>query len=456
MRLRPPEFMAEPDDPFASDLLGRRQYVEGFCRMLLGIEGHAVISLEGAWGSGKSAFARMCAAYLRSEESQETRQVRVVEFNAWQQGHTGSPLVDLVSAISPEVDDKTKKALFEAVLKVGTRVVTRLVRAGTSGLVDLGELIDDESQDMTTAWNEAEQGTKLFQTQLENAATQADGPLVVLIDELDRCQPSYALELLATVRHLFDVDGVIVVLAINRAELLHSVQSIYGPDFSADHYLRRFSDLHTQLLPLGEPELTPFFQQLLNETDLRSHTGSEILKMLWLIGKVEGCGLRDIQQATYHYGAVMASFSSVKDPSTLEGIRMTSAALIVFRALDRDAYQSIATGQIDGFQAMAAARKSLTPNGANRPSVDDEDLRWLEAIVFGFASITRLAIDGDWSPPREEDDFTQKYQAAIGSEGGEPDWIFRKFELWDRNTTWLHSPGSVQTITQPIDMLSMG
>ena len=72
-----------------------------------------------------------------------------------------------------------------------------------------------------------------------------DGPLIVIIDELDRCHPSYALELLATVRHLFNVDGVVkIVLAINRAELAHSVQSIYGPDFSADRYLRRFADLH--------------------------------------------------------------------------------------------------------------------------------------------------------------------------------------------------------------------
>lgn len=456
MRLHPPEFTASPEEPFANDLLGRRHDVEGFCRMLLGIEGHAVISLDGTWGSGKSAFAKMCAAYLRSEESRATRQVRVVEFNAWHQGHTGSPLVDLVSAISPEVDDKTKKALSEAVLKVGTRVVTQLVRAGTSGLVDLGELRDNESQDMMTAWNEAEQGTRQFQTQLEEAASDEDGALVVIIDELDRCQPSYALELLATVRHLFDVEGVIVVLAINRAELIHSVQSIYGPDFSADRYLRRFADLHTELPPPREPELTQFFQQLQNETDLWSHTGVEIRKMLRLVGEADGCGLRDIQQATYHYGAVMASFSSVKDPSALEGIRLSSAALIVLRTLDRDIYQSITTGQIDGFQAMAAARESLTPDGMHQPPVADKDLCWLEAISFAFASTFRLAIDHDWSPPKDEGEFTRNYHIAIASERGEPADVFRKFQLFNNNTRWLSSPDAARTITRPIDMLSMG
>ena len=110
-------------------------------------------------------------------------------------------------------------------------------------------LVGDKGQDLTTTWKEAEQGTVQFREQLAKAATEADRPLIVLIDELDRCHPSYALELLATVRHLFNVDGVVVVLAINRAELAHSVQSIYGPDFSADRYLRRFADLHATATP---------------------------------------------------------------------------------------------------------------------------------------------------------------------------------------------------------------
>ena len=115
MQLKPPEFTAEPDDPFANDLLSRQSQVEGFSQMLLGLKGHAVAFLDGPWGSGKTAFVRMSAAYLQTE------QVRVVEFNAWHQGHTDNPLVDLVSALRSQVDDTTMKGLAEAVLKVTAR-----------------------------------------------------------------------------------------------------------------------------------------------------------------------------------------------------------------------------------------------------------------------------------------------------------------------------------------------
>ena len=446
MRLHPPEFTASPEEPFASDLLGRRQYVEGFCRMLLGIEGHAVISLDGAWGSGKSAFARMCAAYLRSEESRATKQVRVVEFNAWHQGHTGSPLVDLVSAISPEVDDKTKKALSEAVLKVGTRVVTQLVRAGTSGLLDLSELADDESQDMMTAWNEAEQGTRQFQTQLEEAASDEDGPLVVIIDELDRCQPSYALELLATVRHLFDVEDVIVVLAINRAELIHSVQSIYGPDSSADRYLRRFADLHAELPPPREPDLTRFLNNLLEEILPDPQTSLRVKKVLGLIGEAHGCGFRDIQQASSQLNAVLASFSGTHDQWAPGETSLICAVLIVLRTLDQETYKNISAGQIDGFKAIAAARRALS---ASHSSVADQDLCWFEAFLFTITSAVHNAAEGYVNSEISESEFSRSYQEATGGSGGNPTEVYGTAVRGG----WYRDADTIKEVADLIDMI---
>ena len=97
VRLHPNEFEADPKDPFKHDKLSRRHHVEAFCSVFSGIEGPAVVLLDAPWGSGKTAFVRMCSAFLQS------RDVRVVEFNAWRQQYTQRPLVDLVAAISARV-----------------------------------------------------------------------------------------------------------------------------------------------------------------------------------------------------------------------------------------------------------------------------------------------------------------------------------------------------------------
>ncbi len=88
------------------------------------VDGHGVVSIDGPWGSGKTAFVKMCAAVLRG------RSVPVVEFNAWQQSYTNNPLVDVVSAIAAELGgslrDDLKRALIDGswhLAKVASRGV---------------------------------------------------------------------------------------------------------------------------------------------------------------------------------------------------------------------------------------------------------------------------------------------------------------------------------------------
>ncbi|KAB7645535.1 KAP family P-loop NTPase fold protein [Polymorphobacter fuscus] len=65
-------------------------------------------------------------------------------------------------------------------------------------------------------------------------------PIVIIIDELDRCRPTYAIKLLEEVKHLFDARGVVFVLGMHGDQLAHSVAKAYGARFVASDYLRRF------------------------------------------------------------------------------------------------------------------------------------------------------------------------------------------------------------------------
>lgn len=65
-------------------------------------------------------------------------------------------------------------------------------------------------------------------------------PLVIFIDELDRCRPDYAIDLLESIKHFFSVPGIFFILALNRAQLAASISGAYGPSFDGDAYLRRF------------------------------------------------------------------------------------------------------------------------------------------------------------------------------------------------------------------------
>src|SRR5207244_5920704 len=84
-------------------------------------------------------------------------------------------------------------------------------------------------------------------TVLRKKSGGASKPIIFVVDELDRCRPPYAIELLEKIKHLFLVDGLVFVLAIDRQQLGESVKCLYGEGLDADNYLRRFIDLEYRL-----------------------------------------------------------------------------------------------------------------------------------------------------------------------------------------------------------------
>ena len=89
-------------------------------------------------------------------------------------------------------------------------------------------------------------------------------PLVFIIDELDRCRPTFAIELLERVKHIFDVPNIVFVFGINRSELVKSLESVYG-EIDAGTYLRRFFDMEF-VLPDADP--TRFCTHLVRRSGL--------------------------------------------------------------------------------------------------------------------------------------------------------------------------------------------
>lgn len=65
--------------------------------------------------------------------------------------------------------------------------------------------------------------------------------IIFIVDELDRCLPSYAIKVLERLHHLFDgIDNITVIISIDRKQLEHSIQQIYGTDTNVDKYLKKF------------------------------------------------------------------------------------------------------------------------------------------------------------------------------------------------------------------------
>ena len=346
IRIRPAEVVIPDDCPFQNDLLDRKKPAEVLTQLVDGIDGPCVLTIDAPWGAGKTTFLKMWSQHLRNKG------FPIVEFNAWETDHAEDPFVALAAELEKglkELGDgsfKEKvKDTMEAAKKVALRAIPGVIRIVTAGVVDVQPLIEKEAGNLLAAYaesrldryKESEESIKVFQDKLQamasSLAQSTKHPLMVVIDELDRCRPSYAVSLIESAKHLFEADHVVFVLAVNRAQLAHSIKALYGDEFDAAGYLRRFFDIDFRL---PEPNRKSFIQEILKKMQIEGHFN--LLKDFFGSSDLS---LRQIDQVIHHFGLVMASLQNDQD-----FFHLVVEVALVIRTIDRDRYWQFVHGNI--------------------------------------------------------------------------------------------------------------
>ena len=245
------------NNPYEEDLLNRKPIADALTNLIVSIDDTAVIAVDGAWGSGKTTFLQMWAQQLRN------RGCPVITFNAWETDFSDDPLIALTSELMLGLRDCNPDLQLEGLKEKAANLISklfassflRLLKLASAGLVDLSQeqlkeltQADVESpSDRLVLYEESKKTISEFKCSLSQTVDillnkESKLPLVILIDELDRCRPIYAIELLEHAKHLFSVPNVIFVLGVNTAQLACSV-ILYGSRFNSVNYLPRFFNL---------------------------------------------------------------------------------------------------------------------------------------------------------------------------------------------------------------------
>ena len=378
---RHPEFEVDSDDPFKHDTVGREAFVRELCSRIMAQEQAAVVAITGGFGTGKSAVLQMCSAVLRDQGA------AVTEFNAWQQSHSSNPLIDLVSALSKE-----RHEVWKGVLKVALRLSSSLLTGMTGLPVALDSLVHSEdgtSPDPFEAWVAVEKGVSEFRKAVVELVDKTKSRFVVLIDELDRCVPDYAMGLLNVARHLFDVPGVVIVLGVNRTELGHRVRQVYGEKCDADAYLHRFVDLSIELPRPDRYSLDRYTTDVVESAGGAQHSTAltSTLELLLAEGRAS---LRDTEQIARRVAQMLPILRQFGRISLAE-----LAAMLLLRIVKRDFYEGFAAGRKSGIEAVAALRAQF-PQETDPTSQRASTLNRIEAQLLKLGdSRGRSAIDLD-------------------------------------------------------------
>ena len=245
------------------DILDRKKIIDDIEQILVLLSEQKqgrVFALDGKWGYGKTYILERLEKELEGLQNEETQDDRfyVFHYNCWQYDYYEEPAVAIVSAMLEKYleANKAENALQKEYTDLKT-VLGKIAGEFTKNkiginLVELckeleenkGEKIENPSDfDNMFAFKKTLDFTRNQIRELSKNKT-----VLLVVDELDRCMPEYAIKVLERLHHMFEgLDNVIVLLAIDSTQLEHSVKEIYGEQVDTERYLRKFISFRVRL-----------------------------------------------------------------------------------------------------------------------------------------------------------------------------------------------------------------
>lgn len=357
MRLFPPELVIGDFEGFTpeKDLFARKNFGEGLGNLFGSVEDPMVAILDAPWGSGKTTFVKMWCGYMRNQG------FPVIYFDAFKNDYTEDAFLALAGEVIALADDigpidaEAKKGFLIKAQQVAAAAIKGGIKKGFSKLIgdegveevvaaaaeegvgcvlnsldsyllkklegrkkerdafkEFGRALELLSGEMSKTMQERAQGERKGEG--ADGATVEQRPLIFVIDELDRCNPPFALDLLEKVKHFFSVPRVHFLLVTHLEQLENSVRFAYGMGEQAGTYLQKFFHISLALPAsidnFGKTYVDKYLDTLFAELPDDAEGGrysSDLRKIICSYAKQNSLTLRSLERITTQIGVFLAS-----------------------------------------------------------------------------------------------------------------------------------------------------
>lgn len=292
-------------------------------------EAHGTILLDGKYGTGKTFAMRLLEAELSATNT------RVVYFDAWEHEDVSDPIVTISSLISG--GPYTGQKLLEAAINLAVNLTDRYLPGTGEVAHEVRNLLASREKSITDFRDEL---GKLVGSD-ENPSALLDGDtktkLAILVDELDRCRPDFALKVLERIKHFFPVKGVTFVVCMDMGSMCDMITHAYGIR-DAEGYLQKFYD---HKVPLPEFDREAFASYLYQKKHAQDAPGmlesaeQTFIRAFAFIAHVYDISLRqmirgvrgalDPRPLVVRQGLYTTSHAQVLASGLIEGLLMHSA-----------------------------------------------------------------------------------------------------------------------------------
>ena len=235
--------------PFGESLF---QNIEKGVASSVGQKGAYTISLNAEFGNGKTTFLEMFKNFIKSEKS---KKYNVLFINAWESDFYKEPVIAILSELVNwmEINNKNKnqvQKIVGTILQIGLNlfylVIGKTIQYKTGIDLNVKKMLETALKNLKN-----NMGQKVFENfkqrkqtigSIKTAISECtkNKKLLIIVDELDRTRPDYAVRFLEDMKHFFDIENVVFLIAVNRTQMEATVTCLYGQDLDFNGYYRKF------------------------------------------------------------------------------------------------------------------------------------------------------------------------------------------------------------------------
>lgn len=212
------------------------------------------ICINAPWGTGKTVFVHELKYLINNSqdlsnldtkldllEISVAKDIGCYYFNSWENDSINLPTLSLLYNI---LQDETW-APAEFINKIDNlkmNAANLLVRILSRGSLGINEFKVDNSSVFDEIFSSNKIKEEFNKTIDEYLKINGLKKLIIILDELDRCRPDYAVNMLESIKHFYNNDKLIFIISTDLIQLSHTIKKFYGNYYDSDLYLQRFFD----------------------------------------------------------------------------------------------------------------------------------------------------------------------------------------------------------------------
>ena len=298
------KYLGMPDIPMSKeseDYLDTKKYVTGLVRFVEECCTPMSIALQGDWGTGKTSFIRRMINQIKDNKNK----ILTIYFNTWQYSQFNMSdnlyysliqcIINDIKKACPDCKEDTDKVLN----KVGSAFINFIKQLTENKYgVDIDKIIEI----MNIYKQENIENIKKFKDDYENLinkVTDNNGRVIIFIDDLDRLNPSIAVELLESIKLFMDVRKCVFVFAIDYDVVVRGIRAKYGNDMD-ETKCRSFFDKIIQL-PFKMPIDKYKVENMMKNKNLIQHFEGYTDVLSTLVEKTMGANPRTFKRIINAY-----------------------------------------------------------------------------------------------------------------------------------------------------------